>query len=70
MDLEGGELYTVRLRTKTDLPDRLRATGLKILGMKDANGNDISGTESAGDAGKKVFLTDWTAPSTAASTSP
>ena len=64
MDLEGGELYTVRLRTKTNLPDRLRATGLKILGMKDANGNDISGTESAGAAGQKVFLTDWTAPST------
>ena len=64
VDLEGSELYTVRLRTKNSLPERLQATQLKILGMKDANGNDISGTESAGDAGKKVFLTDWTAPST------
>ena len=32
--------------------------------MKDANGNAISGTTSAGAAGKKVFVTDWTAPST------
>ena len=64
VDLEDGEEYTVRLRTKNSLPERLQATQLKILGMKDANGNDISGTESAGDAGKKVFLTDWTAPST------
>ena len=64
VDLEDGEEYTVRLRTKNSLPERLQATQLKILGMKDANGNDISGTESAGAAGKKVFLTDWTAPST------
>ena len=64
VELENGELYTVRLRTKTSLPERLQATGLKILGMKNANGNDISDTASAGAAGKKVFVTDWTAPST------
>ena len=64
VDLEGGEEYTVRLRTKNNLPERLQATHLKILGMKDESGNDISGTESAGAAGKKVFLTEWTAPST------
>ena len=57
-------LYTVRLRTKTNLPERLQATGLKILGIYDSNGNPISGTASAGAAGKKVFVTDWTAPST------
>ena len=64
VDLEDGELYTVRLRTKNNLPERLQATGLKILGIYDSNGNPISGTASAGAAGKKVFLTDWTAPST------
>ena len=64
VDLEQGEIYTVRLRTKNSLPERLQATQLKILGMKDANGNAISSTASAGSAGKKVFLTDWTAPST------
>ena len=64
VDLEQGEEYTVRLRTKTSLPERLQATQLKILGMRDANGNNISGTESAGAAGKKVFLTDFEAPST------
>ena len=51
-------------RPRTACPRRLQATDLKILGMKDANGNPISGTASAGAAGKKVFLTDWTAPST------
>ena len=64
VDLEDGELYTVRLRTKNSLPERLQATGLKILGIYDSNGNPISGTASAGAAGKKVFVTDWTAPST------
>ena len=64
VDLEQGEEYTVRLRTKNSLPERLQATQLKILGMRDANGNNISGTESAGAAGKKVFLTDFEAPST------
>ena len=64
VDLEGGELYTVRLRTKNNLPGRLQATGLKVLGIYDSNGNPISGTASAGAAGKKVFVTDWTAPST------
>ena len=64
VDLEQGGIYTVRLRTKTSLPERLQATGLKVLGIRDANGNAISGTASAGAAGKKVFVTDWTAPST------
>ena len=36
-----GEEYTVRLRTKTSLPERLQATQLKILGIKDADGNAI-----------------------------
>ena len=53
VDLEQGEEYTVRLRTKTSLPERLQATQLKILGIKDADGNAISGTASAGDAGKE-----------------
>ena len=62
-DLEDGKEYTVRLKTKNSLPERLQATQLKILGMKDANGNTINNTSSAGAAGKKVLLTDWTAPS-------
>ena len=64
VDLQQGEEYTVRLRTKTSLPERLQATQLKILGIKDADGNTISGTASAGAAGKKVFVTNWEAPST------
>ena len=64
VDLQQGEEYTVRLMTKTSLPERLQATQLKILGIKDADGNAISGTASAGDAGKKVFVEDWEAPST------
>ena len=64
VDLEQGGIYTVRLRTKNNLPERLQATGLKILGIYDSDGNPISGTASAGAAGKKVFVTDWTAPST------
>ena len=64
VDLENGEQYTVRLRTKNSLPERLQATGLKVLGIRDANGTVISETASAGAAGKKVFLTDWEAPST------
>ena len=64
VDLEQSGIYTVRLRTKTSLPERLQATGLKILGIYDSNGNPISGTASAGAAGKKVFVTDWPAPST------
>ena len=39
VDLEHGEEYTVRLRTKNSLPERLQATGLKILGIYDSNGN-------------------------------
>ena len=62
VDLEQGEEYTVRLRTKNNLPERLQATQLKILGIKDADGNAISGTDSA--AGRTVFLTEWEAPST------
>ena len=58
------EEYTVRLRTKTSLPERLQATELKILGIHDSNENAIGGTASAGTAGTTVFLTDWTAPST------
>ena len=64
VDLEQDEEYTIRLRTKNKLPERLQATQLKILGIKDEDGNAISGTASAGAAGKKVFLTDWEAPST------
>ena len=64
VDLEQGGIYTVRLRTKNNLPERLQATGLKILGIYDSDGNPISGTASAGAAGKKVFVTDWPAPST------
>ena len=49
---------------KNSLPESLQATQLKILGIKDATGNAISGTASAGAAGRTVYLTDWTAPST------
>ena len=49
---------------RTNLPERLQATELKILGIYDSDGNAISGTASAGAAGKKVFLTDFEAPST------
>ena len=64
MDLEGGAEYTVRLRTKNSLPERLQATGLKILGMKDESGNAIAGTASTGSIGTTVFLTNIEAPST------
>ena len=64
VDLDQGEEYTVRLRTKTNLPEGLQASQLKVLGIKDADGNAISGTASAGSAAKKVYVTDWTAPST------
>ena len=70
VDLEQGEEYTVRLRTKTSLPERLQATQLKILGIKDADGNAISGTASAGDAGKKVFVKTGRRPAPAVTTSP
>ena len=62
-DLQQGEEYTVRLRTKTSLPERLQATQLKILGIKNANGTSIGGT-SSGAAGRDVSVTDWEAPST------
>ena len=64
VDLQQGEEYTIRLRTKTNLPERFQATQLKVLGIRDSNGNAISGTASAGAAGKKVFVTDWEPPST------
>ncbi len=64
VDLQQGEEYTVRLMTQTSLPERLQATELKILGIHDADGNAISGTASAGAAGKEVFVTNWEAPST------
>ena len=64
VDLQQGEEYTIRLRTKNSLPERLQATQLKILAIHDADGAAITGTASAGDAGKKVFVTDWAAPST------
>ena len=63
-DLEQNERYSVRLRTKTGQPERHEATQLKILGIHDSDGNAISGTASAGAAGKKVFITNWQAPGT------
>ena len=63
-DLEQRERYWVRLRTKTGQPERHQATQLKILGIHDSDGNAISGTASAGAAGKKVFITNWQAPGT------
>ena len=56
IDLEQDELYTARLRTKTNLPERLQATHLKILGIRDANGNAISGTASAAQVGSRHNL--------------
>ena len=63
-DLQQGDQYTIRLRTKNSLPERLQAAQLKILGVHELDGNAISGTASAGAAGKKVFVTNWEAPST------
>ena len=37
---------------------------MKILGMKDANGNAIAGTASTGSVGTTVFLTNFEAPRT------
>ena len=62
-DLEQGKRYSVRLRTKTGLPERLQATQLKILGIYDSDGNAVSTSPSSG-VGKKVFVTNWQAPST------
>ena len=62
VDLEQGEEYTVRLRTKNSLPERLQATGLKILGIYDANGNPATNSPSSA-VGKNVTVTDWEAPS-------
>ena len=62
VDLEQGEEYTVRLRTKNSLPERLQATGLKILGIYDADGNLTANSPSSG-VGKNVTVTDWEAPS-------
>ena len=63
VDLENGEQYTVRLRTKNSLPERLQATGLKILGIYDADGNPATNSPSSA-VGKNVTVTDWEAPST------
>ena len=62
-DLQQGKQYTVRLRTKTGLPERLQATQLKILGIYDADGNAVTNSPSSG-VGKKVFITNWRAPNT------
>ena len=62
VDLEQGKEYTVRLRTKNSLPERLQATGLKILGIYDTNGNPATNSPSSG-VGKNVTVTDWEAPS-------
>ena len=64
VDLEQGKKYTVRLRDKTTCPRGCRPPKLKILGIKDADGNAISGTASAEAAGKKVYVTDLDSPST------
>ena len=64
VDLEVGEEYTVRLRTKNSLPERLQATGLKILGIYDSNGNAIAGSASTGSIGTTVYLTNFEATST------
>ena len=62
VDLENGEQYTVRLRTKNSLPERLQATSLKILGIYDTNGNPATNSPSSA-VGKNVTVTDWEAPS-------
>ena len=62
-DLEQNERYSVRLRTKTGQPERHQATRLKILGIHDSDGNAVSNSPSSG-VGKKVFVTNWQAPST------
>ena len=62
-DLQQGEQYTVRLRTKNSLPERLQATQLKILGIYDSDGSLLTKSPSSG-VGQKVFINDWQAPST------
>ena len=62
VDLEQGKEYTVRLKTKNSLPERLQATQLKILGIYNANGSLATGSTSSG-VGKNVTITDWEAPS-------
>ena len=60
IDLEQGEEYTVRLRTKTSLPERLQATQLKILGIKDADGNDDQRHRQRGRLPeRRSFVTNW-----------
>ena len=68
-DLEQGKRYSIRLRTKTGLPERLQATQLKILGIYDSDGNAVSNSPSSG-VGKKVFVTNWQVPARDATTSP
>ena len=62
VDLQQGKEYTVRLKTKNSLPERLQATQLKILGIYNANGSLATGPTSSG-VGKTVTITDWEAPS-------
>ena len=62
VDLQQGKEYTVRLKTKNSLPERLQATQLKILGIYNANGSLATGSTSSG-VGKNVTITDWEAPS-------
>ena len=47
-DLQQGEQYTIRLRTKNSLSERFQATEVKIPGIHDADGNVISATASTG----------------------
>ena len=52
-------------RTKTSLPERLQATQLKILGIKDADGKIQRHRQRDGRRRKdQVFVEDWEAPST------
>ena len=69
-DLQKGEQYTIRLRTKNSLSERFQATEVKIPGIHDADGNVTSATASSGAAGKKVFVTNWEAPAPESTTSP
>ena len=48
--------YTINVETIDDLPAQHQATRLKILGIKDSNGIEISGTSSTG-SGRKVSVT-------------
>ena len=67
VDLEqGGELYTVRLQDQDQPARETPGHGPEDTGNQGRfqRQPDFSGTASAGAAGKKVFVTDWPAPST------